>query len=444
MVTRIYNPPVPGARIGAPAPDTLNPDGKGFQPPVEDALQAPRTAPLDQADLAPPPFAPAAADSPFQVPAHSIDPLPSASPTLQAGIQVQSVTSPPPTESLGLHSLQQTSLSTTTVLQDFRQTASLLSTPPELEAELNTYLRVIELESQQTKPDKGLIEATLKNTASRLDSHVETALGQPSTVVREWVDALLEQPIQWSPVKTAQEKAEPSNTQALTRLIQQATQHLKQQKPTEALQALKPAIELATEANKPDLVAKLALMGAKAATTAEQPEQTVLFLQQTRAIYQDSPEQHTKIPGLALQEGQLLERLNQPLEALKAYEAGLAISQGGPAERGALANAAGSVSVQQGRWQQAQHWYQQALAQPNQDSSFKSDIYSNMALAYRRQGLLTESEQAYRSSLSLAKQAKRPAAYAQTLKQLAGLYVEQGNTNKARALLQAMDRLNAA
>jgi len=99
-------------------------------------------------------------------------------------------------ETVAMH-LQNETLTSKAIVRDLQQTASLLGAPDTLRQQLDDYLTLIDHEARQASPDTALIEASLKRAAQRLDAHVTQALGQPSTVVGEWVGALLQQPITW-------------------------------------------------------------------------------------------------------------------------------------------------------------------------------------------------------------------------------------------------------
>src|SRR5690606_21492406 len=60
---------------------------------------------------------------------------------------------------------------------------------------VNAYLRVVRLQGNKEQPEVPFIKHSLRTAAGALDQFIARALGQPSQVVKEWVDALLLQNI---------------------------------------------------------------------------------------------------------------------------------------------------------------------------------------------------------------------------------------------------------
>lgn len=83
------------------------------------------------------------------------------------------------------------------ILKDFRSTAKAIGSSPELTAEVEMYLSLVEKQVQKENPDTKLIRSNLKNASSLLDNYITETLQRPSKVVENWIDALFLQQINY-------------------------------------------------------------------------------------------------------------------------------------------------------------------------------------------------------------------------------------------------------
>ena len=81
------------------------------------------------------------------------------------------------------------------VLIDFNSTLNAIGASEEVENEVKTYLSLVEAEAQKESPHKKIIVSNLKVAADVLDTYISDTLKKPSKVVKDWVDALLLQNI---------------------------------------------------------------------------------------------------------------------------------------------------------------------------------------------------------------------------------------------------------
>ena len=81
------------------------------------------------------------------------------------------------------------------VLIDFNSTLGAIGASEEVEKEVKTYLGLVESQSQKDNPNKKIIVSNLKIAADVLDGYISDTLKKPSKVVKDWVDALLLQNI---------------------------------------------------------------------------------------------------------------------------------------------------------------------------------------------------------------------------------------------------------
>ena len=83
------------------------------------------------------------------------------------------------------------------ILKDFRNTIKAIATPAEIEEDVNHYLKIVEQQVREDKPQVNLIQSNLKIAASLLDKYISETLKKESKVVQNWLDALFLQRIDY-------------------------------------------------------------------------------------------------------------------------------------------------------------------------------------------------------------------------------------------------------
>ena len=83
------------------------------------------------------------------------------------------------------------------VLTDFKNTANAIGAPDKIRAEVDSYLALIEGQSQKENPNPQIIQANLRSASQILDEYITETLKKPSKVVENWVDALFLQQIDY-------------------------------------------------------------------------------------------------------------------------------------------------------------------------------------------------------------------------------------------------------
>ncbi len=111
------------------------------------------------------------------------------------------------------------------VLKDFKNTTNAIGAPDEIKAEVDSYLSLVEGQSQKNNPNVQIIQSNLKNASQILDEYITNTLKKPSKVVENWVDALFLQHINY--------KAEPKE---LTTPPQDVTENTIAEEKTETIQ----------------------------------------------------------------------------------------------------------------------------------------------------------------------------------------------------------------
>ena len=84
------------------------------------------------------------------------------------------------------------------ILKDFRNTIKAIATPPEIEEQVNNYLKIVEAQVKEPQPQVHMIQSNLKIAAAMLDKYISDTLHKDSKVVQNWLDALFLQKINYS------------------------------------------------------------------------------------------------------------------------------------------------------------------------------------------------------------------------------------------------------
>ena len=84
------------------------------------------------------------------------------------------------------------------ILKDFRNTIKAIATPPEIEEEVNKYLKIVEDHVKVSRPQANLVQSNLKIAAAMLDKYISETLNKDSKVVQNWLDALFLQRINYN------------------------------------------------------------------------------------------------------------------------------------------------------------------------------------------------------------------------------------------------------
>lgn len=430
MVTRLYTPLIPNAARG----NTLRVNGdeaSSNRPPSED--QKPVQESLTANPLAKSLNNPTAPNAPAIRAQASYfgNPSTSLGRTELASSRLQKTETP-----LALQTLQAANtaarINAGAVLADFTQTTRLLGAPPEVGQTVQAYLKVVELEAAKPSPSKSLIQSALRAAAQGLDEHVSEALqlpaNQPSTVVGEWIDALLEQPIDWElppdykPLPLASQSNPPGET-------------TDEQTPSAAN-----AGQLKT------------LLGAykQAKATGNWPKAQTL-IEKAQNLAQNAP-----LPlqiKLGQLEGQTYQAQGQLWQAEQAYNKALALSQQLPGMQqttisGPLLLQLGQVALAQGNPQQAENQFLSALNGLPSASDLPATLpnwtpqgWLGLAQAQSQLGQAKSAQQSYKQALSSAKMVGAPALYQKGLTQWAMLALQQGQAAQARQLLSLSAQL---
>lgn len=358
------------------------------------------------------------------------------------------------------------------VIHDFNNTMTALGVDETTQHEVATYLGVVRLQAGKDQPEVGYIKQTLRTAANTLDQYIGKALGQPSKVVKEWVDALLMQDIDYK-ANIAPEEVAPARAKSASPGSQES------ETATESPAALKPeALNVKTQLKSLIEIAKT-LQSQQEYSQADETLQAALNLLQD----QNKPDWEGKVWGLR---GKILDQGGQWQKALSAYEqAADCFAQAQlPQKQSYALQAAASLLEDHGELQKAKGYYEQVvlldeqagepktllhslndlgsvalktgnsaqaidvlekatqlMGKENFSPAIQSDIQANLGAAYRKSQNYNQAINSYQQALKAARQAKDKARYTSGLQQLASLFVEANQPQNAMKALQRLQQL---
>ncbi len=371
------------------------------------------------------------------------------------------------------------------VLHDFHSTMQALGTDDKTRAEVEAYLQVVNLQGGKAQPEVGFIKHTLRTAAGTLDQYITEALGQPSQVVKEWVDALLMQDIDYRskasdtanppaspptvgksqnevpPLNTAMEKA-PEARQAIaldsaqkTRmrsLIESAKSSQQAGQNQQAQTQLDEALGLLSAQGQPEWEGKVWHLKGRFHDKNGAWQQAVGAFDQAAGKFSEAGRPDKQAQALQAT-ASIWEEHGRLEQAEQAYRQVVALDQQTAArtgDRGLLTrslNDLGSVHLRRGDTAQAVSILEQAakeLRQNPDNPALSSDVFSNLGAAYRGQRQFNQASLAYRQAMQDAKTSRDRGRYASSLQQLAAVYAEAEQPEQAMKALQRLDTLKQA
>lgn len=379
------------------------------------------------------------------------------------------------------------------VLGDFHKTMTALGADAPTRTEMDAYIQVIGVQGAKDQPDVSYIKHTLRTAANSLDQYIGKALGQPSNVVKEWVDALLLQNIDFhsdtpfeKPVESVKKSTDKSSEDTGNALVAEAnpaqTQLTVQQQDNSLIAMAKVNSSGLNTNNKKQL--KSLIEAAKTAHQSGDANGAEESLRQAldQLTGKGMPEWEGKINRLR---GRFAENDGQWENAIAAYqEAEQGFVQAGRLDRQAdTRHAIGSLLEDHGRLAEARDAYQQVLMLDESQNDIKAqvrslqdlgrvdlrlgqtdsaiatlqtalkrsegialspveqgDLLSTMGLSYRRAGQLDAAISTYRDASRLASRSGNPDFYADTLRQYASVLLEGGRNEQAVKVLAALQK----
>jgi tetratricopeptide (TPR) repeat protein len=362
------------------------------------------------------------------------------------------------------------------VISDFKNTMTALGADDQTRSEVSAYLNVVRLQAAKDQPEVPFIKHTLRTAANSLDQFIGKALGQPSQVVKEWVDALLMQNIDYhadlppedttataknsaaeaatdSPPENAAESSaanaatvDTSTKARIKSLVEESKASQQAGKSAEADQKLQDALDLLKDQNRPEWEGKLWQLRGRFADQDGRWEQATQAFDQAAKHFEASQLPNKQANALHAM-ASILEEHGQLDQARQAYEQVVALDEqtGDPKAQLRSLNDLGSVYLRQGNSTEAINTFEKAASVMQAHAApppVQSDILSNLGAAYRQDKQYDPAIQRYQQSLQAAKASKDKSRYTSTLQKLASLYVEANQPNQAMKALQRLQSLS--
>lgn len=317
-----------------------------------------------------------------------------------------------------------------TILKDFKNTMNAIGTTEEVKQEVETYLKTISIQSQKPSPSVPYIKQSLKTAADSLDQYIGQSLGQPSRVVRDWVDALLLQDIQY---KTDSSQA-GSNS---------AGQNKKSASQSES-SGMRPE---QAESAQSQMIQKKALEDQNASgesLNAAQKQVQAKIVQdvQTASEAEKIADEKTLSDLTPDEKRQLLARIEQGKQAPdfqtrnQSYQAALAILGTGdrrPDLKGKLHTLLGKSMDESGQLEAATNHFKQAAKAFEMANQPQKQAESHYALGsiMEEQGKWDQAKVHYHKAIGLDSLSSNPQGVTQGLLQLGSIALQQGSNDEA-------------
>jgi tetratricopeptide (TPR) repeat protein len=363
------------------------------------------------------------------------------------------------------------------VIHDFKNTMTALGADENTQQEVSAYLNGVRYQAGKDQPEVGFIKHSLRTAANTLDQYIGKALGQPSKVVKEWVDALLTQDIDYkadisaeettlTPSKTLNSRENPHEKRAeealelakedtsslktpvksrLKNLIETAKAECREKNYDQADQQLQAALDLLADKNKPDWEGKVWGLRGKIYDQAGQWEKAVNAFEQAAQQFEQA-EMPQKQSNALHAMASILEDHSEAQKAKGYYQQVVALDTiyAEPQTLLRSLNDLGSIALRTGDTAEAIQSLQNAVGlMPTQTipPGIRSDLQTNLGAAYRKNQDYPQAIDSYQQSLSAAKQARDKIRYTSALQQLASVYVEANQPENAMKALQRLKQL---
>jgi tetratricopeptide (TPR) repeat protein len=358
------------------------------------------------------------------------------------------------------------------VLHDFQSTMDALGADEQTRSEVVTYLQVVGLQGSKEKPEVPFMRQTLRTAAGTLDQFITNALGQPSQVVKEWVDALLLQDIDYqlteqpdwlkktpaSSVENAQnaeqfaEVSPPAFDEVvksqLKALIDTSKTQFKQQNVEAADQSLQRALGILDTHDQPLWNGKVWQLRARFQDKSGNWEQAATAYEQAAQHFETSGRVDLQAESLHTA-ATILDEQGQYQRAAAHYQTVVTLDsqQGNPAILLNSLNDLGSLYLRQGDTGNAVSTLERATREffnTPAEQTVQSDVLNNLGAAYRSKQDYDSAIQTFQQSLKLAQTIRDKTRYTSTLQQLAATYVENSQPELAMKALQQLTQLQNA
>ncbi len=330
------------------------------------------------------------------------------------------------------------------IIHDVAGTMDALGADDTTRQEVGLYLAVIQHQATQANPNKKFVQESLKVIGTRLDTFIGEALKQPSTVVNEWVQALLLQPIEYrshgnsasvpptlvaagsaAPINNAPTPAaatsvanadKPAPKVDVTAVLKEAKTVTQHNQPQQAVALLNTA--LANPALTPAQVGRLHFALGKVAESSD--DWAAVKASYSAAVQHPLPVRRAVQAHGAL--ANALEQLGDTDAALAHYQQALAAAPSSTAAGNTSRALAGTLAqlendygsllyIQQGAQVAQPHFTNARQWAIKGNRQLLPDIYGNLAQVWQALNDPTQRNQAYLKGLNAAKKLGDQSSY---------------------------------
>jgi tetratricopeptide (TPR) repeat protein len=317
------------------------------------------------------------------------------------------------------------------ILIDFENTLKAIGANKEIEEEVTGYLGLVEKQAEKEAPSKKIIIGNLRNASEILDGYIADALGKKSTVVKDWVDALLLQPINY--------KIDKSITAGFIETVHpeiSAKQLIKENSQEDNSQKIQETTETQattnTQSNDPNIQKNIDK--AKELANSGQPQKAMGIY--ARALsYAKKIEDINAQASIFLDVGELQDKGNEVEASLKCFNNAVKLSSKvDNKDCRAKAHAGmGKIYDDFGNYNSAMEHYFAALSFDGENEDLKSQakILNNIGNMEKLRFENKEALDYYKLGFGLAKQVPDIDGMGTILSNTAAVYKDTGNPTKA-------------
>ncbi|MCR4881103.1 MAG: hypothetical protein K6A44_04030 [bacterium] len=287
------------------------------------------------------------------------------------------------------------------VLIDFNSTLAAIGATEDVENEVKTYLGLVESQAQKNNPNKKIIVSNLKIAADVLDGYISDTLKKPSKVVKDWVDALLLQNIDFKNDASITKGAFESITGEQPQTAKLAEKKLAEKAQTQAA----------------------ALQSQENTDETQKAEETAQPAAQQNPIHQDNPQ----VTALISQADKIIE--TEPKDALSVLSEAFTIAQN-YSDKNSMAKIYSKIAEAQNRLNNLHQALDclnasTILAYETENNTLKSHNHKQMASIYDEAGYMDTAMSHYFASLGVDGEIENTENQADTLNSIGKMYTQR-------------------
>ncbi len=344
----------------------------------------------------------------------------------------------------------QQQINITTILKDFQSTANALGIDATLQDEVAGYINVIQSQAAKESPSVPYIKHTLSTASVSLDNFISKTLGQPSSVVKDWIDALFLQDINFKASPNAEGTFQiASNTTtsltdpvALKDLWHQAKTAFKEGDSLTALNHLENGLSTINHVDQPDLAGRFHYRAAKIYEgqgrlgDAQAHYQAITQLQDTDKLNMQKADSYLALAHFG-ERTPIADSNGEPINVASYYrQAGHYAEQAHDYQTKAFSeNSLAHYQLNQGNIGAAINTLSQSIKSAQQhiphEAALLSDLYTNLGHAAQQQADIKIAARSYKMAIQYAERANEQTLWAQGIHTLANLYSEANLPTKA-------------